>query len=174
MHLDITKRGIVNAPVDTLWQILAVDFADVGDWTSTIAVSHAATPTGTAISSAPAEGRVCRAPGFGRINEVITRYDEQAKVFSYIAQAGGLLAPANGLRNTWSMRTISAHTTEVTTHIEADLPPYAAPLLPLLRWYIERISNRVLDELQYYAETGMIPPRKRKALQKAGRLPQTI
>lgn len=174
MQLNITKRVIVNAPVETLWQILAVDFAAVGDWTSTIAVSHATTPTGGGISGAVVEGRVCSAPGFGRINEVITRYDEQAKVFSYIAQAGGLLAVANGLRNTWSMRTVSDHATEVTTHIEADLPPYAAPLLPLLRWYVERISNRVLDELQYYAETGMIPPRKRKALQKAGRLPQSI
>ncbi|NJO81758.1 MAG: SRPBCC family protein [Blastochloris sp.] len=172
MQLDITKRGIVNAPVETLWQILAVDFAAVGDWTSTIAVSHPTPPTGEIIGGATIAGRVCSAPSFGRINELITRYDEQAKVFSYIAQAGGLLAPANGLRNTWSLRAVGNHATEVTTHIEAMLPGYVAPLLPLLRWYIVWIANRVLEELQHYAETGTIHPRKRRALQRAGRLRQ--
>lgn len=167
--MELTKRITVNQPIEKLWQILAVEFAAIGNWTTTVALSPPHSTAASLRDGTAAEGRVCSVAGLGEITETITRYDERNKVLSYTAEASGMLSPANGLTNTWSLRAITPDATEVTTRVEGNMSGVMTLITPLLKVQIHRLGDRLLQELKYYAETGTIHPQKRKALRKAKR-----
>lgn len=169
--MDIEKSITVDQPVGKLWQIMATDYTSVGEWTSTVNVSKPNGAVTTKLEGAPAGGRVCTAPGFGDIEETLTRFDEKHKIFSYKADASGMPGFVKGLHNTWSFRPLGPSKTEVTMRIEVELNAFLGTLVaPVMRAHMSKVGKVALEELKYYAKTGRIHPRKVRALQKAGRV----
>ena len=167
MHMQLHDQITINASANTVWRLLAHDFANIGEWASAIPSSIANTdvpvPEGAEVG-----GRVCSTavPGFRDVEESLTSYDEQSKRFAYQATAGRpwFLKHAE---NHWSVRSLGPHTSMVETCAEIALNTFPGVFLaPLLKYQMGRIGAQTLEELKYYVEQDQPHPRKMQALQR--------
>lgn len=75
------------------------------------------------------------------------------------------------IANGWRFRSLGPQKTEVNMKMELDLNAFPGALMaPVMRLRMGKTANVILKELKYYAETGQVPPRKVKALQKGRQL----
>src|SRR5215203_924215 len=75
--MQITGHFTINAPVARVWDILATNYQDIGEWASSI--SHSASNTTLAAGE---KGRVCHTD-FGEVAETITSFDVEKGIFAY-------------------------------------------------------------------------------------------
>ena len=171
MHMTLHDQITINASANTVWRLLAHDFASIGQWASAIPSSIANTdlpvPEGAEVG-----GRVCSTavPGFRDVEESLTSYDEQSMRFAYQATQGRpwFLKHAE---NHWSVRTLGPHTSLVETRAEIALNTFPGVFLaPLLNYQMSRIGARTLEELKYYVEHDQPHPRKLRAMHKRRQL----
>jgi hypothetical protein len=167
MQMQFHDRITINASANTVWCMLAHDFANIGPWASAIPASRVnadlPVPEGAEVG-----GRVCSTavPGFGDVEESLTYYDEQSMRFAYQATEGRpwFLKHAE---NHWSVRSLGPHTSLVETRAKTDLRMFPGLFLaPLFRRQMGRIGAQTLEELKYYVEYDRPHPRKLRALQK--------
>ena len=167
MHVQLHDQITINAPANTVWHLLAHDFANIGQWASSIPTSKAnrtlPVPAGAGVG-----GRVCSTtvPGFGDVEESMTSYDEGSMRFAYQATQGRpwFLKHAE---NHWSVRSLGPQTSLVETRAEIAINTFPGVFLaPLFRLQMARIGAQTLEELKYYVEHGQPHPRKLRALHK--------
>lgn len=157
------KRSLeVDAPPETVWRILADEYAEVGSWACAVHASEAdATPP--PFPGAAVGGRVCTA-SIGAVTETIREFDAQAMVLAYEAQAASMPFFVRGLQGRLTLAP-SGTGTEVGLRFDADL---MAPFETLTGWAMRRQFRTAIDEtledLKPYAETGRIHPDKARAL----------
>ena len=160
--MQIIRELTINVPADHVWQIVAHEFAKVGEWASAIAASkvnvNATVPDGAQVG-----GRVCVVPGFNDIRETFTAYDEANKTFTYAA--AGLPFFITSAHNSWVVRAIDANTTHVSFRGDVKLLPVLGWVLSIpFRLRLNRILQNTIEELKYYVETGNAHPRKLQRL----------
>ncbi len=156
--MKLKQQLIINASADRIWTILAHDFATIGDWISSI--SHSVPDMDVEIpDGATVGGRVCTVPGFGKIRESFTAYDEKARTYTYRAQ--GMPFFVTTANNTWSVNSLGANQSQVSFEAELRMLPMIGWVASLpMRIQIQRILSKSVEELKYYAETGANHPRK--------------
>jgi len=81
MELQIKEE--INAPAEKVWEILAHQFAEIGEWAPNIETSRAIevseVPAGFKVAAdAPVPGRVTPNP-LGDVTEILTEYSEENK-----------------------------------------------------------------------------------------------
>jgi len=163
--MKIERTLTINAPIVRVWQVVAHDFASVGEWASNVDESvvniNASTPNGATVG-----GRVCDVPGFGQLEETFIEYDEVGKTFTY--DATGLPFFVKHAQNTWKVEAIDEQTTRVSFSADMALIPILGTLMsiPMKRQLITILDN-VVEELKYYVEKGVPHPRKVALIQKA-------
>lgn len=161
MQFQISSQTTVDVPAAQAWHVLAHQFDQIGQWTSLIPqsqpVSDIPPPDGALVG-----GRVCSpaVAGFRAVQERFTSYDEAGMRFSYAATAG-LPWVITRAENNWSVRALTPNRSLVETRAEVALRPFLGLLLrPLLRLQLQRVADRVAEELKYYLEHGEPHPRK--------------
>ncbi|MEM8862159.1 MAG: SRPBCC family protein [Chloroflexota bacterium] len=153
----------INAPADRVWQVIAHDFANISHWASGVPKSTV-NVSAAALDGATVGGRTCDVPGFGKVNETFTAYNEAAKSFTYEAEGGPFFL--RSAHNSWQVSPLNEHETEVSLAAELVLMPVFRTLMaPILRRQLNKIVAETTEELKYYVETGEIHPRKRALLQ---------
>lgn len=160
--MDIQRNITINAPADQVWDLLANRFHDVGTWASIIGESTALSTQNLATGIAD---RVCDTPD-GVFKEQMTRFDEQARTFAYVAYEGlpGFVREGG---NSWGVRDIGDGKTEVSMHMKFDLNPIAAALMGwMMKRQMTKAGEGVLDDLKVYVETGKVSERKAAAMAK--------
>jgi len=167
MHLQLQNHITINAPAKKVWQVLAHDFVNIGQWASAIPASQAI-PGLPAQAGAEASGRVCSTsvPGFGDVQESFTYYDEPTMRFAYQATEGRpwFLKHAE---NHWVVRSLGPHTSEVEARAEIDMSLFPGLfLVPLMKLQMSRTAVHTFEELKYFVERGQVHPRKLKAQRK--------
>ena len=85
MELQIKQQ--INASADKVWEVLAHQFAEIGEWSPRIEYSRALAlnevPAGLKVASnAPVPGRITPNP-LGQLYEVLTEYSEDEKTFTF-------------------------------------------------------------------------------------------
>jgi hypothetical protein len=167
MNVQLHGQITINAPANTVWRLLAHDFANIGEWASAIPSSKANTdvpvPEGAEVG-----GRVCSTavPGFRDVEESLTSYNEGSMRFGYQATQGRpwFLEHAE---NHWSVRALGPHSSLVETRAEIAFTTFLGLIMaPLLNYQMSRIGARTLEELKYYVEHDQPHPRKKQALQR--------
>ena len=154
----------INAPIDKVWQVAAIDFHKVEDWVSSVAMSSENTNT-VAPEGAAVGGRVCVAPGLGDIQETIVSFDAQKKRFRY--RAKGLPFFVKDVVNEWSLRE-EGQQTILTLDLNMELNTFPGFFMsPIMKMQMTRILKETAEELKYFIETGQAHPRKIAAQQKA-------
>ena len=106
------KRLTINAPLDKVWVVLA-DFNNVYTWAPSVEHSHALNDK----SQTEGAGRVCSIKGFGKVNEVITQWNENKGIEFTVSDLGPL-------KNTlchFRIKAIDADRTQLDMTFDYDL-----------------------------------------------------
>ena len=81
--MNFRNSTTIDASPDTLWAILATDYNNIGDWTTTVLHSEQDPdlPEG--------EGRVIQVPRLGEVHEPIRHFDAEKRTFTFEVIADG-------------------------------------------------------------------------------------
>ena len=174
MQLVIERDIVINQSVDRLWEILATEYVNIDQWASAIAASRADASVTRQVEAAPVGGRICTAPGYGDVKEVITSFDEENKSYSYRGSASAMPRFVTDLLNHWSLHPLESNKTIVRSRAIIEMKSFPGFLAaPFMRVQFGRMGKVFADELTYYAETGQIAATKLKALEKENKSRQT-
>ncbi len=162
--IDIGHTATIAATADELWRVLGEEFAEVGRWASAVDTSAAITGEGRAGPDPAAAGRTCQVAGFGETEETLVLFDRQHRRLAYTATAQRIPSFVRGLRNEWSIDEIDPGTSEVTSHVTAEVTGILGVVIaPLLRRKLSSTLRTSLEDLRAYAENGLVSEAKRKA-----------
>lgn len=166
MHIQIKGQVLIDVSAEKAWRVLAHDYGQIGQWATAIAASETLTAS-DGPREAPCSGRVCNAPGFGKVRENFTYYDEAGMRFGYIATSGlpGFITHAE---NNWTVRALADNQCEATFRGEIDLAWLPGLFMaPLFKFQMKRLTSQTAEELKYFLEHDQPHPRKQKQLQMA-------
>jgi hypothetical protein len=174
----LSKKIIVAAPTDTVWQVIGPGFDRIGDWATAIAASTAVSappvsraPAGVArttvptLVDAPVAGRVCTT-GIRlvpQVTETLVAYDDANRTLTY--QAAGMPGFVTTARNTWTVTPLDERRCRVTLDAQLDTRGLLGTLARrLLLLQVARISRHLADDLRHYVEHRTPSPRKQNQL----------
>jgi hypothetical protein len=160
--VKLSNETIVEVSADRVWEIIAHEFADIGEWAGAIAASRP-TPQQPGSVDAPVAGRVCETGlrMFPRVEETIVSYDETGKTLTYTG--AGLPAFVGEARNRWQVTPVDAQRARVRIDAILELRGVTGRLLTLpLRLWLAREGTKTLDDLKHYAEHGLPSARKQR------------
>ncbi|MEM7141022.1 MAG: SRPBCC family protein [Actinomycetota bacterium] len=161
--MHFTKSTTINAPADRVWEVVAHDFAKVGQWSSAVADSgpnlDADVPDGATVG-----GRVCATPGFGDLKETFTSYSEADRDFTF--RVSGMPSFITLAQNHVTVRPTGADTSEVTLEITMETNAVGKVMGPMFAIKLKATLNTFLDELAAYIERGEVSKKKSRQLAK--------
>lgn len=167
---NVKASAVINikAPIEKIWQLLAVEFADIGKWASGVDASEG---SGASINGSTCSERVCEinATGFSDTRERIIIYDKDGFILKYNL-FHGLPGFVKDAFNTWQL----VPKDDSTTLVKANTEMRATGIMgSLMKGFMARSTKKVLnamcEELKYYTETGQPHPNKQKAIAKYNR-----
>jgi carbon monoxide dehydrogenase subunit G len=160
--MEFRKTIQINADIDKVWDVVARDFANVGDWSSAVQSSgpnlEAAVPDGAEVGV-----RVC-ATDFGDLKETFTEYDDEAKTFTF--EVSGMPSFITLARNRVEVASAGAGRTTVSLNIAMETNTIGKVMGPMFAIKLKTTLNSFLDELKDYVENGQVSKRKQKQLAK--------
>lgn len=161
--MKFEKRKIIDASADRVWEVVAHDFADVGEWSSAVAASSpnsaAPTPAGATVG-----GRVCATPGFGDLEETFTSYSEKNRDFTF--EVSGMPSFITLARNHVTVRPLGADRAEVHLSITMETNAIGKVMGPMFAVKLKTTLNTFLDELAAFIERGEVSKKKQRMLAK--------
>ncbi len=133
MNLHLKQE--IKAPADKVWEILAHQFTDIANWTSSLEYSRAINsdelPEGVEVAAtAPVPGRATPNP-LGEIIEILVEYSEEDRMFTFLAF--GLPPIISRMANTTRILEKGANRCLVTFDIEANFRGPFKLFSPILR-----------------------------------------
>lgn len=149
MTVDATAQRRVEAPRETVWQVLD-DFPNISAWSAGILNSYS---TGDGIATGLGAERRCELGGKKVLDERITDYRDGESITIHVHNVEGL--PLNESITTFSVTAGAENTSVVSVHAEAS-PKLPGVLVSLMRPLIARGLSKnlggLLDELAAAAE----------------------
>jgi hypothetical protein len=169
MGIEVRKNATFNVSADRLWSILADDFDKVGDWARTVDSSSAklgaVVPEGANVG-----GRVCEAPGFGAIDEILTSYNAEERSYAFTATASKIPSFVRNITNHTAVKALGPEQSELELKITADADGIRGAIVtPMMNRKFSGAIDATIEDLRVFAESGNISDEKTKALAKAGR-----
>lgn len=161
--MKLSNEIIIDASADRLWDVVAHQFAQIGEWATAIAASRPK-PAG-ADADAPPGGRVCDTGMrmFAHVEETILAYDESARTLTYAG--AGLPRFVSAARNRWQVIPLDDHRACVRVVATMETRGITGRLLAIpLRVWLTREGHKTLDDLRHCAEDGYPSPRKQRRL----------
>ncbi len=159
----LSRHIVIDAPADTVWEVIAGRFDRIGDWAAAIPASAPAVADPRLVNvAAPIAARMCDTgiKALPRVTETIVGFDATNRTLTYQATAG-VPAFITTARNTWTVTALSD--TRCRVDITAELTTRGmlgrlARTVILAR--VLRDGRHLLDDLKHYVETGTPSPRK--------------
>lgn len=166
MNLRLEQE--INAPADKVWKILAHQFANIGDWASTVHTSRvidaSEVPADFNVApTAPIPGRATTNE-LGELREILTEYSEANKELTF--RVAGLPRIMRSAVDVQKVIPKSPNKCLVTFEIEMKARGPFRLLSPVLKSRLTGGLGDLLKELKLYAETGQLSEKKRKQLAK--------
>lgn len=143
----------LNISAERAWEAIGNRFGDNGLWASSLTSSH--------LTGDLAEGveRICMNKEHETV-EKLTLYNPQNMVLAYEITSD--LPPIiKTAKNRWSVKSLGANKSSMTSEVTSDLVWWATPLSPLMTMAVSSILTKAMDELKHWAETGEQHPRKK-------------
>lgn len=154
----------IDAPIEQVWEILAIDFGGIGKWASGVDRS---TGSGEGINGATCSERACEisAVGFNDTKERILILDNDQHILRYTL-FHGLPGFVKNAENEWQLKEQNGR-----TYVTAKTEMHATGLMGwMMRGFMrnstKKVLNNMAEELKHYVETGNPHPRKVKAIAK--------
>lgn len=166
--MKVVKNTRIQATPAQVWEVIGTGFPDADRWASAVYHSEARTG-GASITGASFTGRTCET-SIGPAQETILRYDEEAGVIAYGAQAEKMPGFVRGLTAAWRILSAGNGQVEVEMKLTVDLaPPFNLIMPPMMRLQMGPLVTKTLQELKHYIEHGTPHPRKLKQMAKTGK-----
>lgn len=159
--LTIETSTTIQAPVERVWKITALEFEHIDRWDGNVKESRA---FGSAAANAPVGGRVCNMYGGGTTKEKIVEFDEVNRSFAYEITEGlpGFVLTA---RNTWTHEAIAGGHTKLTMRIDMQLGGIMGIIMQTpIRFQMGKVLGKAQEELKHFIETERVHPRKSSKL----------
>jgi len=98
--MEFKREIIIDRPINEVWEVLGNQFGDAYKWAS--GLMHSEALGAPKIEGAVCNNRACEVKGFGKIREVIRKFDAKNYVLQYEVIEGfpGFVKQAI---NTWSL-----------------------------------------------------------------------
>ncbi len=165
--MRVSRSIDIDAPIDQAWRIAAHDFDQISRWASLVSSSSAAQGSAPGPGGPEMTGRVCQTR-FGASSETFTAYDEQARTFTYAAEAEGQPGFIQEAFNTWALEPTGRQSCRLTMTIDMRLNRGFNTIMKLpMTVQMRRLLDLNLEELRYFIETGLPHPRKVAAMEKS-------
>jgi len=162
--MKITRRIIINAPIEDVWHTSAIEFDKIGQWSSGVDGSSALQEQAS-VDGADMSGRVCLT-NFGQTYETFIDYSEEEHRFTYQVEADAMPFFVREAFNTWKLTVVSDNQTELSMSADLHLNMFPGVLMHLpMTLQGQRALQNNLEELKHYIETGQPHPRKLEAMQ---------
>ncbi len=164
-NVNAASEISINASAEKIWQVLAVEFGDIGKWASGVDASEG---SGDSINGSTCSERACKisATGFSDTKERITIYDKKGYLLRYTL-FHGLPGFVKDAYNTWQLIPKTDSETLVKAHTEMRATGIMGTLM---KGFMTRSTQKVLvamcEELKHYVENGEPHPNKVKAIAK--------
>ena len=153
----------INAPIEDVWKVTALDFGGIYKWQS--GVNHS-TAEGTGPNAAPCQERVCsvNVKGFSKTHEQFVSYEPKQHRFAYkVVQ--GMPSFVKSAVNEWT-HVREGKGTRLTMEAQMNVPGLMGFIMgPLMRRQMKKLLGEALEELKFYLEEGKPHPRKLAAMQ---------
>lgn len=155
MNIEVTTD--INAPIETVWKLLADDFTSIQTWSESVITSNPLEVTGP--SGAPMGGRYCTFTddpnGFGA-RETITRYDRNAWTLAFDVEPVNAPKAIPIVRNhvTVTLEQRGANETHLRWTVVPELKSFAYVMYPLVKMGLRKAFKGIIGELKSYAESG--------------------
>ena len=148
----------INAPAEKVWQILAHQFADMADWTTTLSesrvVDSSELPKGLKIApTAPVPARETTS-SFAKAIEVISDYSEEKMELTF--HAANLPPILSEAANTQRVVSKGPNKRVLTFDMNIGLKGVFKIMTPILKRRFHTTMSKVQGELKVYAETGKV------------------
>jgi hypothetical protein len=162
--VKLSSERVIEAPADRVWNIIAHQFAHIGEWATAIPASRPITET-VGDTDAPVAGRVCDTGLriFPQVRETIVSYDESRRTFTYVG--AGLPAFVSEACNRWHVEPVDDHRSRVRLDATVETRGIVGRLLALpFRLWAAHAGTKMLDDLRHYVEHGRPSGRKQRQL----------
>ena len=117
--MNITRRIIIDAPLNAVWKTAAHDFYKNDAWASSVHTSEmdkAKTPLGDSDMA----GRVCKT-SFGNAYETFEIYNEKEHTFRYVGRLENQPPFLKRAANTWTVDKVSDSKSRLTMSLDLEL-----------------------------------------------------
>ena len=161
--MKLSGEVTIEAPADSVWEIVGHGFASIGDWATAVEDSHRA--AGTPPPGAPVAGRTCETGlrAIPTVTENIVAYDDGNRTLTYAAT--GLPRFIGEARNRWQISSAGPGRARARFDGVLETRGLSGLLAALpLRVRMRREARRVLADLKHYAEHGTPSPHKQRQL----------
>lgn len=166
--MNISKKLIINTPIEKVWETLAENYTDVDKWAS--AVSQSSPRMGKAVEGAPCYGRLCET-SLGPFTEALVAYDKTNHSFSYIATGDKMPFFIKQLKANWKLDKLSPTKTATSMSFDCDISfPFNLLMGWMMKMQFNKAISQTIEDLQFFLETGELHPRKLASSKKAGKL----
>lgn len=156
--MKISKSLLINSDPDEVWQVIAREYDQVGNWASGVYFSK--TRTGKVLPNAPCHGRVCET-SLGPFVETIVKFDDPGKEISYVATGEKMPGFVKQLKATWKLKQAQNQHCHVSMSFDADIAfPFSILMGWMMRMQFNKAISQTMEELQYFLEQGKNHPRK--------------
>ena len=154
--MEIIKNAIIQAPAEQIWDIMGERYAEVGSWFTGVAASKPR--AGDKLPGAPTMGRECSS-SFGDACEVIDRFDARRRELVYHVESGmpGFVKLAQAH---WKFTPRDEHSCSADLRMVMEVSWWAAPMGLMMKRQMGRLIDDMFEELDHYATTGEVHPRK--------------
>jgi hypothetical protein len=167
--IEVKREATIGVAVEELWQVVSGGFTDVEAWASLVNWSKPNPQAIEMLDGAPAGGRICDVPGFGRTDERIIRFDVESHTIGYGVIADKIPSFVSNVQNIWNLREAGPETTHVSLHLTADVRGIrGAAMGPMMKSRFGKAIDRSIEDLRVYAETGDVSEHKRRRQDKLG------
>ncbi|MBB3699385.1 SRPBCC family protein [Flammeovirga yaeyamensis] len=169
--MKISKEIIIQKDRLAVWNIVAEEFHNAYEWMSI--VPRSVEKQGEIKDGAAVHGRVCdlsnKKEDGPQANEIITYYNKDNFHFEFDVTPINTSSVLPIKRNHVSVRLESINNDKTLLHWDADakIITFGNLLSPILKVGLGKSFEEVLEELKYYAETGMPHPRKAAKIAKS-------
>ena len=154
----------IDAPIEKIWEVLALDFGGIGKWASGV---NRSVGSGAGINGSLCSERACEisAVGFNDTKERILVLDNEQHILRY-SLFHGLPGFVKNAENEWQLKQ-EGDRIQVTAKTEMR----ATGLMGwMMRGFMRNSTKKVLknmaEEFKHYVETGKPHPRKIEAIAK--------
>lgn len=157
----ITKAKRVSVSSEDVWISVGENFGKISSWAAGVTTSHMKKPD----ADLNGNTRVCEVPGMGTLVEEIDLVDHDRRKLGYLIN--GMPSIVARCYNTMEIRHLSTSQSEVVITWDVTTKGVMGKIMqPMMKMQLSGATEKLLEEMKTFLETGKPHARKVKAISK--------